>query len=86
MGMGFKSISDYNANPPFQSMIAAGVVDDDVFGFKFADSGSELYLGGVNDDLYTGSFTWVPVTDEVGLNHILRRVRWLITNNRVTGK
>ncbi|TFY81196.1 hypothetical protein EWM64_g2817 [Hericium alpestre] len=33
-----------------------------VFGFKFAESGSELYLGGTNSDLYSGDFTWVPVT------------------------
>ncbi|KAI0310964.1 acid protease [Amylostereum chailletii] len=64
LGMGFKSISDYDANPPFQNMIAAGSVDDSVFGFKLSTSGSELYLGGTNSNLYTGSFTYVPVTTE----------------------
>ncbi|KAA1475522.1 acid protease [Dentipellis sp. KUC8613] len=63
MGMAFESLSDYKANPPFQSFIAQGQVTDSVFGFKFAESGSELYLGGTNSDLYTGSFTWVPVTE-----------------------
>lgn len=67
MGMGFKSISDYNANPPFQSMVAAGAVDESVFGFKLAESGSELYLGGTNSNLYSGDFTYVPVTDEVSI-------------------
>ncbi|KAI0058456.1 acid protease [Artomyces pyxidatus] len=64
MGMGFESISDYNANPPFQSLIAQGKVSDPSFSFKFADSGSELYLGGANSKLYTGSFAYVPVTTE----------------------
>ena len=62
--MGFKSISDYDADPLFQSMVAVGVVDESVFGFKLSDSGAELFLGGTNSDLYTGDFTYVPVTEE----------------------
>jgi hypothetical protein len=65
MGMGFQSISDYNAPPPFQTLISEGVVTSQVFGFKFAESGSELFLGGTNSALYTGAFTWVPLTSEV---------------------
>ncbi|KAI0312482.1 aspartic peptidase domain-containing protein [Amylostereum chailletii] len=64
MGMGFKSISDYNANPPFQSMVAAGTVTASVFGFKLSTSGSELYLRGMNSKLFSGSFTYVPVTTQ----------------------
>ncbi|KAI0318418.1 acid protease [Amylostereum chailletii] len=64
LGMGFKSISDYNADPPFQSFIAAGATDSPVFGFKLSDSGAELYLGGTNSKLYSGDFTYVPVTQE----------------------
>jgi cathepsin D len=65
MGMGFQSISVYNAPPLFQSLIAEGVVTSQVFGFKLATSGSELFLGGTNSALYTGDFTWVSLTIEV---------------------
>ena len=65
MGMGFQSISRYNTPPPFQSLISEGAVTFPVFGFKLGTSGSELYLGGTNSDLYAGDFTWVPLTNEV---------------------
>jgi cathepsin D len=65
MGMAFQSISDYNAPPLFQTLISEGAVTSPVFGFKFATSGSELFLGGTDSALYTGDFTWVPLTNEV---------------------
>jgi Eukaryotic aspartyl protease len=52
-------------SPPFQTLISDGVVTSQVFGFKFATSGSELFLGGTNSALYTGDFTWVSLTIEV---------------------
>ncbi|ETW79235.1 aspartic peptidase [Heterobasidion irregulare TC 32-1] len=63
LGMAFKSLSDYNANPLFQSLAAQGKTTSSVFSFKLASSGSELYLGGKNSNLYTGSITYTPVTD-----------------------
>jgi len=57
MGMGFKSISNYHASPVFQTLF--------VFAFKLAESGAELFIGGVNKSLYKSSFTYVPVTQEV---------------------
>ena len=60
--MAFKSLSDYNANPFFQTLISQGTVSSSVFGFKLATSGSALYLGGTDSSLYTGSFTYVPLT------------------------
>jgi len=63
--MAFRSISVYNAPPVFQTLISEGVLTSSVFGFKFATSGSELFLGGTNSALYTGDFTWVLLTDEV---------------------
>jgi len=65
MGMGFQSISVYNAPPPFQTLMSEGVVSKSVFGFKLSDSGAELFLGGVNTDLYTGDFTWLNLTKKV---------------------
>jgi cathepsin D len=67
MGMAFESLSEYEASPVFQTLVAQGAVDSDsaTFGFKFASSGSELFLGGTNSKLYKGGFTWVPISVEV---------------------
>ena len=65
VGMGFQSISEFNAPPVFQTLISEGVLTSPVFGFKLAASGSELFLGGTNSKLYTGNFTWLPLTNAV---------------------
>jgi len=65
MGMGFQSISVYNASPPVQNLKSQGVLTEPMFGFKLATSGSELFLGGVNPAYDINKFTWVPVTTEV---------------------
>lgn len=64
MGMGYQSISAFNAPPFFQTLVAEGKVSQPVFAFKLstASSGSELYLGGVDSKLYTGTFVYAPVT------------------------
>jgi len=62
VGLAFQSISGFNATPVFQTLISESVLDSPVFGFKLATSGSELFLGGTNSKLYTGDFTWVPLT------------------------
>ncbi|KAF9228837.1 acid protease [Gyrodon lividus] len=64
MGMAFEDISEFTANPVVQTLIAEGAISDPVFAFKLASSGSELRIGGVNSALYTGSFTYTPVTEE----------------------
>jgi cathepsin D len=64
MGMGFQSISEYNAPPVFQTLVKNSKTTDSVFAFKLSDSGAELTIGGTNDALYTGDFTAVPVTQE----------------------
>ena len=65
MGMGFESISDYSENPPFQTLISSGAVSSPVFGFKLGPNGSELFLGGVNPNLFKAPITWVPLSHEV---------------------
>lgn len=62
MGMAYQTISAYNAPPVFQTLVAQGQVSNPVFSFKLAKSGSELLLGGVNNGLYKGSFTYARVT------------------------
>ncbi|KAI6151261.1 aspartic peptidase domain-containing protein [Pisolithus tinctorius] len=64
MGMGFKSLSIYGANPVIQTLIDNNVISDPVFSVKLASSGSELRLGGINSDLYSGSLTYTPVTQQ----------------------
>ena len=65
MGMAFQSISSYNGMPVFENIVSQGQADEPVFSFKLASSGSEVYLGGANPALYTGDFTYTPVTQQV---------------------
>ena len=65
MGMAYQSISAYNAPPVFQSLLAQKQISTPVFSFKLSTSGAELLLGGTDDNLYTGSFTYAPVTTQV---------------------
>ncbi|KAI0315028.1 acid protease [Amylostereum chailletii] len=64
LGMAFPALSVYDAAPFFQTLIAEGAVDSAVFAFKLAENGSELFLGGTNAALYSGNFTYVPVTQQ----------------------
>jgi cathepsin D len=65
MGMAFPQISKSGSNPFFQTLVAQGVPAAPQFSFKLATSGSELFLGGVDNSKFSGSFTNVPVTREV---------------------
>jgi hypothetical protein len=67
LGMGYESISSFGANSVFQSLVSQNQVSAPVFSFYFSESGSELYIGGTNQNHYTGSFTYMPVTIEVGV-------------------
>lgn len=64
MGMGFQSISDYNAPPVFQTLVSEGQTTSSVFAFKLAESGSELTIGGLNSALYSGTPIYTDVTQE----------------------
>ncbi|THG99192.1 hypothetical protein EW026_g3106 [Hermanssonia centrifuga] len=64
MGMAFPEISEYNANPVFQNLVAQNKTEDAVFAFKLAKTGSELFVGGVNDALYQGDFSYTNVTEK----------------------
>jgi hypothetical protein len=63
MGMGFKRISNNEANPVFQNLVETHQTSG-VFAFKLASTGSELTLGGLNSDLYSGTPTYTPVTQK----------------------
>ncbi|KAH9029006.1 acid protease [Lactarius pseudohatsudake] len=64
VGLAFPSISPYKATPVFQTLVAQGSLPSNTFGFYFAKQGSELFLGGTNNELHDGNFTYVPVTNE----------------------
>jgi cathepsin D len=61
MGMAFRSLSEYNANPVFQNLVDQGQTSSPIFAMKLTAGGSQLTLGGLISALYTGSITWVPV-------------------------
>lgn len=96
LGMGYQVISQYNSPPFFQTLVAQKKTTKPMFAFKLATTGSELYLGGVNPDLYTGSFTYVPVTakvsppipllypDDVSNLPFLRQAYWQVKMDSVT--
>jgi hypothetical protein len=65
MGMGFKAISTFRANPVFQTLISQGTVANRVFAFKLATTGSELCIGGTNSALYVSPFSYTSVTKQV---------------------
>ena len=67
--MAYQSISVYNSPPLFQTLVAQGSVTPQ-FAFKLAETGSELFLGGTNPELYNGSLTYLPVTNQVSLELI----------------
>ncbi|XP_017154624.1 lysosomal aspartic protease [Drosophila miranda] len=67
MGLAFKSIAVDGVTPPFDNMIAQGLLDEPVISFYLkrqgtAVQGGELILGGVDPSLYTGNLTYVPVS------------------------
>ena len=62
LGMAYPVLSEFGQNPYFNNAKAQGAVKSGMFGFKLAKSGSELYLGGTNSMLYTGSIEYHPVS------------------------
>jgi hypothetical protein len=61
VGMAFRSLSSYDANPVFQNLVDQGQTTSPVFALKLTAGDSELTLGGLISDLYTGPITWVPL-------------------------
>ena len=66
MGLGFKSISQFGAQQPIQTLSSEGVLTDPIFGFNLGPTGSELTVGGVDPRFNLDTdFVWVSVTTEV---------------------
>ena len=49
----------------FQTLVTQGAISNPVFSIYLAESGSEIFFGGINQALYKGSFTYMPVTEQV---------------------
>jgi len=67
LGLGFKSISQYNIPTPFESMIDQKLIDMPVFAFYLpAANGQdgELVFGGIDQSHYTGDLVDVPLISE----------------------
>ena len=65
-------LSDVCQSPFFTTAMVDRTVRDGVFGMKLAASGSELYLGGTNPDLYTGAIEYHAIDATLGY--------WLLPN------
>lgn len=76
MGLAYDTISVNHITPPFYNMINEGLLDKPVFSFYLSgkEEGSEVIFGGVDDDLFTGRITRLPLRRkaywEVDINSI----------------
>jgi hypothetical protein len=67
LGLGFKSISQYNIPTPFEAMVAQKLVDEPVFAFYLQSDASakgELVFGGIDKSHFSGDLVNVPLTSE----------------------
>ncbi len=53
-------------NPFFSTAVKQGAVKDGSFAMKLSSTGSELFVGGTNSDLYTGEIEFHEVISETG--------------------
>jgi len=67
LGLGFRSISQYEIPTPFEAMVTQKLVDEPVFAFYLQSDASaqgELVFGGVDQSHFTGDLVNVPLTSE----------------------
>jgi len=67
LGLGFKSISQYNIPTPFEAMVDQKLIDEPVFAFYLQNDASvqgELVFGGIDKSHYTGDLKDVPLISE----------------------
>ena len=64
VGMAFPALSVFGEPPLFTTLVDQGTTPP-VFGALLTDTGSELFLGGVNPAKFTGAFRNVSLIEEV---------------------
>merc|ERR1712010_424936 len=70
LGMGYDRLVVGGGPAPFSVLVASGQLDEPVFAFYLGDNQpGELVLGGVDENHYSGNFTYVDVT-EAGYHQI----------------
>ena len=72
-------------SPFFNTAVSQGAVSEGVFGFKLASSGSELYLGGTDDELYSGSLEYHDVDTSTGFWQLTGAKAYVNSKSVVTG-
>ncbi|NXC45182.1 PEPC protein, partial [Penelope pileata] len=67
LGLAFPAISAGGATTVMQNMLQESLLDSPIFSFYLSgqegSQSSELVLGGVDANLYSGQITWTPVTE-----------------------
>ncbi|EKM60383.1 uncharacterized protein PHACADRAFT_132901 [Phanerochaete carnosa HHB-10118-sp] len=66
LGLAFPALSDLDATPVFNTLIEQGQVTSGEFAFKLTEEGSELFLGGVDNTLFTGDIEFHDVNQTSG--------------------
>ena len=64
--MAFPAISNLKQDPFFNTATKQKAVSQSVFGFKLASTGSELFLGGTNNKLFSGQLEFHQVDPSAG--------------------
>ncbi|KAJ7854983.1 acid protease [Mycena olivaceomarginata] len=66
LGMAYPSLSQLHHSPVFNTLYSNGAVKANRFGFYLAQSGSELYLGGIDTRKYSGKIETHSVNQAAG--------------------
>jgi cathepsin D len=74
LGLGFKSISAFHADPFVETVIGQGRLQESVFGLSLAQPNSMLILGGRDSNLYKGNLTYLVVDTPVRISRGVPRL------------
>ncbi|KAI1794916.1 protease [Ganoderma leucocontextum] len=66
LGLAFPAISNLGHNPFFFTAVSQKTAKQGAFSFKLGHSGSELYIGGTNSQLYSGTIEYHKVSTANG--------------------
>ncbi|KAI0632403.1 acid protease [Trametes polyzona] len=66
LGLGYPALSQLNNNPFFFTAVEQSAVPKGEFAFKLAKTGSELFIGGTNEKLYSGDIEFHDLSSTIG--------------------